>query len=483
MLRSILSLLIVLAALAIGQPANADESYWYYAWDEATSILSAFTTAGEAQTVGEIPKPDITFRLDDQRLLLSVKKPDDTFDLLLVTPTTIKPLVTDREGSYGPVAFHDPFLVMLPLQFYAAATPALLINLDSGEIIEWTTASRAENRTCCTFTPDGNRLRYIARIDSADNPRVANFELRDHDLATGEETMFYTTAVDEQSSAIFLPLFSNDRWLIYKSAGAAQGRQLTYQLVDSSGAVEDLAEFNTTDDEVTFYRPFEGDLLSWQPTCESDCTITLSNPQTGEGQIFNHGDTTNIPVPIYRTAASLVIFEPTDERFLRLHPDSPPEILGYWSPQNLSPDRISPNGRWSIMIDSLDDPTALLIWDFQANAPLHIQPVQSLTFATTALTNDQLVLQHFGKDEFLLTLNTQTGIVTQWPPLEIDRAVIQRIISENQALVFSGGSDALEMGIYRLERETSTLTLLLPGNLRLIDGTKINDLLARQQRL
>ena len=247
-----------------------------------------------------------------------------------------------------------------------------------------------------------------------------------------------------------------------------------------SGAVTSVNE-SAMDETLTFHFFIEGHLLAWQPLCEADCSMTLTDLETEATSIFDLGAYTDIPRPVYLHDSQLVVVIGGRE-FVRLSTDAPPESLGYWDPRFIGPDMLSPDGSWSVLLDVEEDPKNLVFWDHQVEAPAFVYPIEQMPFISSVADDDRFVIRFSSADADLLVVNQTENTLTTWPPLDIEGAVIEFLLSDTQALVWSGGRE-IEAGIHLLDHDSGAMTMLLPGNVRLLNGRDIDEVVERQRRM
>ena len=469
----ILSLALLMLALSTSAQEQQDEDYWYFALDQDNERFVAFNKAGTINDLGDFSGIEGVFRVDHERILF-LSPTDDGYDLVMLTPTDMRTLTTGITESLVPIAFADPYLIMIPVRPTPFVLTALLINLDTGETVELLTPSTSESRPCCVFSADGSTLYYIAAITDEPNLASDGYEIRERDLQSGDERVVYEKERGD-STMTWLGVPQQDRWLLRLTERGEQ-THVTYQFVDLTGEIEAVGDYTVGDEGITDYRVFQDQLIAWQIQCESDCTLRLTDLETDEEGVFLRGDSVDFPRPIYVDENAFVTLG-NDNTFVRLTTDNDPQILGTSDPRVMTGDFTSPDGRFAFM--SIEDPLSVLIWDNAANEPIYVVQPEENAFIGVTSANGYMIMRVFTPKELAVSLNLETGVVTEWETPEGERTSINTVISDTQALFFSG-DESREMGIYLNDQGSGDFTLLVPGVSQLIEGIRIEDVIARR---
>ena len=469
-MRWIIGTLLVLL-VACGASKSEDAEQWYFTVEEAEVTggvedgddkLIVFNLSGEVVThpVGNFDSLGAAWRIDNSHMLMDIRVEDGSYEVWNVSPSDIQVLVRDIDDILQPIAYHHPHLVMTPMQPIMDGTPAWLINLDEGDVTTFITADIGSANICCRFSEDGETLEYLRYVPGADD---AILELLARNIDSGDEQVLYTTA-DSTGAHTF---YAGDPWVIQQRIRLDGRLQLTYQLVDPAGVITDIPIDNSG--EIVSIRPFEGYLFSSYPTCETDCLYKLENIETGAEYTYMVGTVTDIPRPVYIYDENILIVN-VDGVLMRLRVDVEPEILGYMPTLNMSVSDLT--GRWALLVDSGDDPTTGMIWDYEADAALAFFPLDNGFYNAFVLDNWFVVANLVSGQ--LTTINTTTGDLVNWS-IEREDVRLLTIASDVAAIVRANGEGDLVSGFYLYNREDNSFTLLMEGRALLYNPRNLAD--------
>lgn len=446
-------------------PSYAQEQLiWHYAWQVDSTSLIAFTLSGEVRGLGLIDQPNGVYRIDDSRILY-VTETDTALTYWVASPDEIRLVWTGTDERYQPTAYHYPYVVFAPPMPRAnlLPTPSVLLNLETGAAVEISTLSPAIDR-CCVFSANGNTLRYVARTETG-------IELRERVLASGEETIFYTLDIpDDNSFLAVLHGSFGDFWLVANTTEQGNERTITYQVVDAAGAIQTVGHYIPNDPARHDFRIKDTSLISWQPFCEADCTMTTRDLLTDEEKVFAYDGSTLRGIDIvYLSADNLVLRSWEDYSLRRLNTDSEPEILGYWAPQRLTQNFISRDGRWSILLDDPETPQGIIIWNHAEPEPIYVRDTESnIIFLLVTSHDSLLVARDIPPYRTTLAFNTLTGQIIEWTPPNQTTFIA---LSDSEALVFVNNSqDEIAQGIYFMTYDRSELNPLVSGRHVSLEG-------------
>jgi hypothetical protein len=488
---------MILFGVLFGVPAfapawaqTADETRWYYALEEETGELIAFTAAGEMRL---LPLPEEgndayaqtqPFRLDDSRVLIQTETDDETLLMLVLTPDGVRSLqVPDaRDYSYVPVAASASHLVLRPAAPSIEPTSALLVDLDAGAVQTLAVVHDVYLRPRFAFNGEGTALRYAAyTIDEAAG--TSTLELRQHDLATGDVQIVHSRSVTRESHVAVQTTQTGDVWLVSQRNQDDDVPRLTHDVITLDSRVETIEPTASLSQmETMVYRLFDGYYVVIPPDCTGNCPILLIDRATSEERAYPLGDLVldGGVFPVYLADDSLILSNA--RTYARLRPDEPATALGYFLPQMmLSSVVTSFDQRFAALLNDADNPDAVLLWDFEQDAPLARIPVEDRQLFSVLDDGTYFILNRISQRISLVALNRVTGALTEWEPLDADMHFM-RLLSDSAALVlYPPDAAATEPGVYVFDRTTQSLTLLVRGAVRLLDGPLAADYARRQQ--
>ena len=477
MLRALLAVLALTSTLLQGA-SNDTEDTWFFALEPATNLVIAYNVEGErvplVQGGGSLAARG-RWRIDDQTLLVQFEASPGDFPIYLLRPDGATLLPYTFTEAMQVVAYHEPYVVMMPVAPTTGVAPSVLLDLQAAtaERLSAETAPTIEAFPCCRFASDGSTLHYISRsTPDPDQPRSGEYQLRERDLETGEERLILTTPrVDVDTSeqiSMWQPDMDGDRWLASASAPAPEGSDRTRVprswLVTLDGNVEMLTD--PDDDSPAVYRFWDDNILVMHPFCEADCVM----------EVLDNDDEVRLSVPVN---ADTILAHPhylggdymvatVGQAHLRLSEDAAPEVLGYFSPTHMAGEFVSHDGRWLVMLDEVDEPEVILIYNAAADSVVlthRITGFPLVTFRGRWL----ILMDNTGRTNTWNIVELNSGDVAQFTS-EAD--ILAEVLSLEQIIV-SHRADDDEAGLRLHSIDDEVSTLLVTGQYLPLNGPDI----------
>ena len=371
MLRALLVTLALTGTLLQGA-LDDTQNVWFFALEQDTNLVIAYNVEGARVPLvqGGALTARGRWRIDNQSLLVQFEAAPDDFPIYLLHPDGATLLPYTFTEAMQVVAYHEPYAVMMPVAPSIGVKPSVLLNLEAATatLLSAETAPPIEAFPCCRFAPDGTLLRYISRTTpDADQPRSGEYQLRERNLETGEERLILTTPREDEDTgeqiSTWQPDVDGDRWIASVSAPAPEGadraRIPRSWLVPLDGDVEILTD--PDDDTPPVYRFWDDNILVINPFCEADCIMQVLDSEREVRLSFPATADTTLARPHY--LGSDYMIATAGQEHLRLSEAAAPEVIGYFSPRYMAGEFASPDGRWLAMVDAVDEPQAVLIYD------------------------------------------------------------------------------------------------------------------------
>jgi hypothetical protein len=471
-MRRLLLILSVLLTVLIApvtpqleaQDGETPGETWYFAtaWGDTNSALTAFTLDGESRVLfaeGVSPRPDGSWRLGPQ-LALAVLRVNDVPGLYQMTPDEARRLRPTFEAGNEedwlptfPISAYPPYVVMAVTP-RPPASPALLVNLETGTF-DLLTGHADVLRAPPVFSADGRYLRYVSWDFEANSDwQTAPWTLWERELATGSERPVHTLTNANLSLA-------HDRygegWMNVSTDPDRKIQTYTYSYLD--GTQETLAEFNLSDQSsLAVYRLFDDHLLVFDPFCETACKMSFHPLAGGDLMQFVLPEQDFAFGPLRWIDATRLLAAGQETIWL-MNSDGTTQVLGYWSPMSVfvSRDAIaSPDGRWVLVINDVEDPT-------------HYSIVDTLTGTAVATGEMEVGAMVWYRDGGFLATNNQmrnfmlyrdVDQTVVWLP-EVEKGQYLDVQPDGMVLYAQFvETDTRDPGLYRYDPAADTFTFL-----------------------
>jgi hypothetical protein len=159
---------------------------------------------------------------------------------------------------------------------------------------------------------------------------------------------------------------------------------------------------------------------------------------------------------------------------LRLSEDAEPEVLGYFSPTHMAGEFVSHDGRWLVMLDDVDEPEVIFIYDAAADSVVlthRITGFPLVTFRGRWL----ILMDNTGRTNTWNIVDLNSGDVAQFTS-EAD--ILAEVLSLEQIIV-SHRADDDEAGLRLHDIDEEESTLLVAGQYLPLNGPDIADAVQR----
>ncbi|MEO8609254.1 MAG: hypothetical protein ABI690_15290 [Chloroflexota bacterium] len=332
---------------------------WYWGWDSNTHELFAYSENGETNLLLTDVLENVDYswyiwRVSEDRAIALIHT-SNQLALYSIGSIKAEKLVTElnsqafepfisRQNGLRLEAYQYPYMVLSTWYSLDKKTsrPAFLVNL-AINTVGYLNDSVALG-FCCRFTPDGHSLRYITSDGGYESPSIT---LHERALDTGIEKVLYTDASGNAESDK-----NGERWLFPEGEnGLSQ-----YRIFDVSTGTGEVIYQRDPAEYYSDYDFVDDDLISYQPLCETDCTLQLE-AMDGDTYLYTLPDTHG-GSSIYSfdrlTDNKLIIGRPYDYWLLSV--DTPPKFIGYVYSDGVGPITDSPDGRFSVISDTENYP-------------------------------------------------------------------------------------------------------------------------------
>lgn len=482
MFRLWLATLFLAPFLMHGAYAQVDDQ-WFYAEDADNNQIVAYNLEGDLASVMEL-NDDVTlrggWRIDSRTLLMIAEDTSGDRSMFILSPDGAEPISYSFDYGIQVVAYHYPYAVFMPVDPTRTATPAILVNVESATAtnLGGDVAPIFEASPCCRFSEHGTSLRYIAKIQLDENDvDAATFQLRERDLATGEERDIYSiysvNADNGPQVSRWQPDTDGDRWLMLTSERHDESIVRTTWMIELDGSAERIGEAHS-EDEIFLIYSFWGN-MTWitDGICQGGCTLDVYDEQ-GNQVISVQARTENFVRQIYYVGDGYVVGE-SGAAFLRLTPDAPPEIIGYRDPTILDGVNRSPNGRLLALMDAEDDGQYYFIYDNLSGEAIYSRDLEGASFILNTLQGEWLktyittrVDGEFRDIYVIADPNTAEAV-----EVVFQRELVGQILSLDELIVWERDREADTNRIYIYNIRAGEESLLLEGNYFPFDGTNL----------
>ncbi len=454
-LMTVIGLTCLLSGVAAVQAQ--DEAQWYWAWREDSGQLLSYTTDGQTNTLIE---QGVTFahgwRLDAARGMMLVEQ-GESHDLYFVAAEQASPLqpFADKDAqnlaaadNWNLVALSDTHAV-LAAYTRVPDSDALLVDLNAGTY----TALPGlvfQPFTHVKFSEDGRYLRYLSR-ESTEAENQTLYELK---LETGAARVIVT--FDD-----FFPNIRPDTYGDYWLSREREGDNFVIGLISLSGEINILSSQPLTREmqEITLLGDY---LVSFIPTCEADCRITVSP--------IVEGETTHLTLPAVEDLLIVTYLRQIDEtRWLvgdsegnvwSLGSDgsatylSSPSLVSVSQPLT---QRVSPDGRFVLVTqETSNNRFAYAVWDHKQDG---------IVLSSNEDVEFYIVQIIYGDEGFVVTEDIRRFWLYRYsdeqvvPLPEVRGRVYFQALADGSVLYVQRGTD--EAGVYRYDPANDSSILLV----------------------
>jgi hypothetical protein len=455
-----LMLLILLLSMTLPSAAQEAEK-WYYAYQEDTGSIIAFTADGETNVLIDsgVTSVDYARRLDAQTAFASLTMPTGFGPVvltpdqeLILTPTFSPPdlyAMTPDEDTHRfyLLAYHAPYLVLTTRVHFQGGT-GLVANLETGEV------ELLGNYLIQTFplppvviSQDGQFLRYLRFNNEIDD----QWSLIERTLATDEERVVYSAP--EHASA--QPFEFGERWLLLEPDDEP-GRIVSILSID--GTREQVGVSNAINRVI--FGLIQNSIYETPTDCENGCSLTVTPLDGGVVQVFTAPPGESAYRPVFQPDADhLVVLDMGINVYSLLSMDDEPVSIGYLNVLRILTNNnftISPDGRFLLVVNG-DDPTEYGVYDFVA----HDYALQE-SFEDTSIISIS-----YGEGGFVVSEDQERHQLYRYADSSLiplpDGAGYYFDVLTNGDVLFTQLEDTDERssGLYRFSPEDDTFTLLV----------------------
>ncbi len=424
---------------------NAQDDKWYYAFDEETHTVIAYTLSGDIEVVVE-RVTSISFqpfKLSNGNILVTVN--DEA--VYLISETDAQQL--DTLSSF-PISGNSDYLV-LTSSFTFGNHPIALLNVNLGNVemlmgITPTMITSFQN-PCCRFSEDGRFLYYVSSGDDAET-----WALIRRDLTSGDEQSIHIF----ENAGAFLSFNSSDygEYWFYRILGS-KGEYVLFRV---DGTIERLP-LNGENGDLYARRLFDDSIITYDFGCEVDCELEIQSLLDGKILIYDwffDFEAGALPdLLIQPTPESLLIFQ--DNNFWSVVIGEMPQLVGFWNSIRMGPianQLLSPNERWLVVQNSFEEPDEYRIWDVDNRQMVANQSYEA-QFIFAVYREFGLLISDFQNFTNLHLFRAMDEVIEL--PMQEGRGYID-VVSEDTLLMFDNGE-----GISVFNFVTGEETLLIEG--------------------
>ncbi len=435
---------------------------WYFAGNREAGSLMAYTPSDDMHLLIESGVVDVflsrAVRINPQTVLAHLTV-DEQPGLFLLTPDAAQRLpVTDEVSSL----LEDEPLFTTVSEPYAVLTlghnpfdaEALLVDTERGTVEQLTGSilSFPPTNLSVRFSADKRFLRYM----SQETPDDFVWQIRERDLATGEERILHAIEVPERQRFPNLAIDQfGEHWLLTKIDTETDTVQVLMLFNDST--LEILEEASLGQQHIW---QMGDDYLAVSPlACETDCTLEV-RPLDGEETItFPLPEAIMRPILVTRLDDGRLIVAQRSQYWL-LDNDGTTESLGFVRPQELLNWRREIPGSRQIFANADRDATHYLVWDMQQGT-LILE--RSLDGGVAVIYRDEgLIVQHIFDDD---ADSYEFYPEAEDTVIDIPQLRVFEILPDGRLLhlVTPFGNEDSVPGIYQFDLATGEDLLLLEG--------------------
>jgi hypothetical protein len=374
----LLSSLLLFAGTVQAQQDTESEA-WFYAINETTQVLTAYTASGETNVILEgVVESGISQNIGNNEWIarLRTAEHDGLFVLRPESATYLQPtpeaqseidLLAENvpQMSYYPIAAAPPYVVILPV-YQLVSGVALLADTETG-VLDVLGARRvgADSRQI-RFSQDGTRLRYVAELE----PQMSALALRERVLETGEERVIYEHSVEAGDLARITGTIYGDHWLfILMKADRTQQAMI----LSNNGSMITLDQAST-DEERLYYTVLGDRIYVFTLPCVNNCRVREIDYQGNSITHFNAPAIGGSFILIGRYANTLILNISGEERgvyFLySLTENDSPQLMGRADSENftLTPSAMqSPDGKYLLALtEQSSEVNGYRVWDLES---------------------------------------------------------------------------------------------------------------------
>lgn len=443
--------------------AQSPDPEWRYAVKIDEEQLVAYNLEGEVNVLLELEQfnPIVRIRFADNNALLGLRQADGTVVYYHLTPQSAEVVEMDaarrrviQTDRYA-VLSGDPQIERSPLVLYNAETR-------QAETLQGFATTILPPIRCCGFSADGQILRYLS-FEAADSEQWSVIERR---LDTGEERVFYTPDVvfDEDLYWEYLVTDSHgERWVWDYYDNEAE--QVNLILVHSDGSSE-VRQNRVYDEAPAANNGFLGDFYVERPlACETGCEMLV---QAADGEGVNLQGLDHHFLNLIRLNEDQFVGI-GGETWL-LSTDAEPQFIGAAITSAVSVQNfLSPDKRWITLLDDVENPTTLCIWDTSTQTRVLEIPLE------TGVEYQPLVVRYSPYGQ-IISMNQEnqrthvgfeyaTGNSITYPLVESEYRDYNEILADGSVLFLHNQLEpSMNLGIWRYDPVTGDISPVLEGN-------------------
>lgn len=466
----LLLLLVFMCAIVFPSAAqDSDDAATYWAVDQLTGDLTAFTPASDTNWLTRIQgdaRPRQGWRVSPQRGFVFFEPTDGETQLYRLSPDSAElamfELPEGLEGVY-PFTFNEAVTVLLTIQPRGldAIIASTMLVLDNE-----TLATRLVlnlHYQSAALSADGTKLRY-ARIEVQGDDVEFTSVLTELDLATGEQHDVFTFP---PNTIVARPGEYGEYFLFLTSDRTT--RQNVASVVDLEGSVQVISQYTPDSSVIQIPAMIEGtnEYILYDPRCEENCPLTAGTYDNDETYSFIAPviDGTISPMHLIvnglRDAELLLI---SGESLSLLKSDGSRIDLGKWVAQyGATFDSIlSPDGRYLLayVTDENTSDFSYRVWDLEE---------ERVVMESDEPDNFGIIIVNFTQPERGLLLSERgqrfrvyrDGSVIDLPV--VDGGFYYELLPDGSVLfVQNSPDDELARGTYLYDLVSGEFTLLIP---------------------